>query len=446
MRYRVVVAFSGLAFCGAASAGPLTPPGPPAPSYKTLDQANPGTPISALGGDANAVHSITTGGRYFLDGNIETPGAGLYAIEINTTAPVEIDLNGFSIRGNGSETLAAIDLGSGTATVHGGSIEGWGAEAITEVDSTLTLRRMTIRTSGGADLMSLNRRTLIEDCLFDTNGAPINLNGGGVGGTQTGIVIRDCVFRGMPEAISGPDTAGVQILDCSFAGVNSLSEATKVVVGDDALISRCTFVGGGETAVSAGDGLRMSDCTVRGLATTNPIPGVAAGIGASVSRCTVAGFSGDGVSVNTRSIVRDCNIWSNGGAGISAASNAIISGNTLELNGSGIFATFGSRIVGNAMRSNGGIGVEVGSDTFVGENTLDGDGVVVTGNDNVIDGNTFTDNSVGVELNATLNVVRRNVFGSATISGTSGFTGNLVYTIRNNLDYQQSGPFDNLQY
>jgi len=446
MRYETFVVVSSLSVCCAASAGPLDPPGAPAPSYKTLDQANPGTPLSEVSGDTNALHVITSGGRYFFDGDITGPGAGMRAIEINTSAPVEIDFNGFAILGDGTETLAAIDLGSGTATVHGGSIVVWGAAAITEIDSTLTLRNMTMRVIQGAELMSLNRRTRIEDCVFDANSGPINLNGGGVGGTQTGIVIRDCQFSGMPEAISGPDTAGVQILDCAFSGVGSASELTRVVVGDDALISRCTFVGGGETGVDAGNGLRIEDCVFRGLNTGNPTSGIIAGMSASVSGCASSGYSGNGVSVGDQSVVRDCSVSATGDFGIRAGANAVISGNTLQSNTvGGIRVTFGSRVVGNALRANG-IGIEVIDDAFVGDNTLDSDNVAVNGSDSVIDGNTFTDSGSGIELNGAGNVVRRNSFGSTTITGTSGFTGNLVFTIRTSADFQSSGPFDNLSF
>lgn len=446
MRYGTFVVVWSLSACCAASAGPLDPPGAPSASYKTLDQANPGTPLSEVGGDTTALHVITSGGRYFFDGDITGPGAGMHAIEVNTSEPVEIDFSGFAILGDGTETLAAIDLGSGTATVHGGSIVVWGAPAITETDSTLTLRNMTMRVIQGAELMSLNRRTLIEDCVFDANSGPINLNGGSVGGTQTGIVIRGCMFRGMPEAISGPDTAGVQILDCSFSGDGSTSQLTRVVVGADALISRCTFVSGGETGVSAGSGLRVEDCVFRGLNTGNPTSGIIAGTDASVSGCTFSGYSGDGVSVGDRSIVRDCGIFNNGATGISAGASTVISGNTLAGNvTSGVSAAFGSRVIANALRANG-IGVQVSDDSFVGENTLDSDSVAVSGSDNVIDGNTFTDSGSGVELNSAGNVVRRNSFGSTTITGTSGFTGNLVFTIRSSADFQSSGPFDNLSF
>lgn len=443
MRLQALSVVTGLVLAGAASAGPLTPPGAPAPSYKTLDQSNPGTPLSEVGGDADAVHVIAAPGRYFFDADIVSPGPGMHAIEINTLGPVEIDFGGFSILGNNTETLEAIDLGSGVATVHGGAIVNWGTTAITELDSSLTLRNMTMRNISGPALMSLNRRTLIENCLFDFNDGPIVLDSSG--GTASGIMIRACVFEAMPRAISGLQTAGVQIIDCTFSGMGTANTQTKVVVGSNAVISRCTFAGGGEAGVSAGSGLRMSDCTLRGLAGVNPVAGISAGIDSSVTGCIVTQYSGAGVVVGPRSIVRDCAISVNDGFGIDANTSTVISGNTLEGNIGGINASFGARIVGNALRSNGATGIQVFGDTFVGDNTLDGSGVIVNSTDNVIDGNTFTDGT-GVELNSGGNVVRRNVFGAGTISGTSGVVGNLVSTIRTSADFQSAGPFDNLAY
>jgi hypothetical protein len=76
--------------------GPLTPPGLPAPSMKTLDQIEARTPISAtVTPGAGPYFTISQPGSYYLTGNITvTTGS---AIVITAASDVSIDLNGFTI-------------------------------------------------------------------------------------------------------------------------------------------------------------------------------------------------------------------------------------------------------------------------------------------------------------------------------------------------------------
>src|SRR3954452_23800400 len=77
--------------------GPVTPPGTPGPTMKTLDQVEARIPIDATHtpGDADANAVLRNPGSYYLTGNFDvTKGAG-----IRVTMPdVTLDLNGYEIR------------------------------------------------------------------------------------------------------------------------------------------------------------------------------------------------------------------------------------------------------------------------------------------------------------------------------------------------------------
>src|SRR6185436_9128761 len=82
----------------AALAGPLDPPpGPIAPTYKTLTEVEPRVALSAANtpGDANSIYRITRTGSYYLaDHLFGQPGK--HGIEIDANG-VTIDLNGFDV-------------------------------------------------------------------------------------------------------------------------------------------------------------------------------------------------------------------------------------------------------------------------------------------------------------------------------------------------------------
>lgn len=116
----------------AMAQGSLTPPGPPAPMMKTLDQVEARVPISS----ASLPLTITESGSYYLVETIRFTEVDTHGIVIDASN-VSIDFNGFALIGPGREAgthgSAIIAGGSGGATnvtVRNGMILNWKGDGI----------------------------------------------------------------------------------------------------------------------------------------------------------------------------------------------------------------------------------------------------------------------------------------------------------------------------
>jgi len=99
---RAVTAAALVGMCGIAEAGPLEPPpGPAAPTMKTLSEVEARTPIH----QSDLPLTISVNGAYYLAENLHANQNGVDMITV-TANYVSIDLNGFTIDGTGQAAIA----------------------------------------------------------------------------------------------------------------------------------------------------------------------------------------------------------------------------------------------------------------------------------------------------------------------------------------------------
>ncbi len=165
----------------------LTPPGAPKDFVmKTIDQAEPRTPINArtTPGDSTCIYSITKPGSYYLTTNI-VGVANKHGISISCSN-VTVDLNGFAVRGGVTNSHTGILDYSGNSAlcVRNGSVQGWfrgvwlSQSAVVEKVCALESRTTGINVSYGS---------IVRDCVCEGNQIGIV--------ADAGSLVSKCVVR-----------------------------------------------------------------------------------------------------------------------------------------------------------------------------------------------------------------------------------------------------------
>ena len=162
----------------ALSQGSLTPPGPPAPSMKTLAQIEPRTPISSL------PYSITNSGSYYVTTNlsldIESHGIAISADNVT------LDLCGFTLTG-GSDSINAIYVLGKNVKVRNGSIRQWNGFGVSGYLSTgVQMEDLTASECGWG--FAVGASGTIERCVAHHNydGIVVGLS------YSSGATVREC--------------------------------------------------------------------------------------------------------------------------------------------------------------------------------------------------------------------------------------------------------------
>lgn len=315
-----------------AVAGPINPPaGPVVPT----PGPEPRIAVNAANtpGDADSLFRIAAPGSYYLTGNV-VGVANKHGIEL-ASGGIVLDLNGFSIIGNGigSGNFDGITHSFSTfysgITVRNGTVTQWGRSGINlnvgaltgclieEVHAALnSTSGITVPADSAVSRCTATRNTgtgfvFSNAVTFDSCVASDNGTGGFV--TVNASVFRSC------EARSNTGDGFAANIGCTFE--NCTANTNDAQYGFDAGVA-CTFTAciasqnTGTQATSGGfecqGGCVFTDCTAYNNTSTNASPGPTTGagfiigIGSTISGCAASSNKGDGIRANDR-----CNITGN---------------------------------------------------------------------------------------------------------------------------------------
>ena len=304
------------------------------------------TPITSL------PFTIANSGSYYLAGPLRV-GAGVSGITVSASH-VTIDLNGFLLRGAGSNT-AITGTGQTNIEVRNGVIEGWSvAIDLLGVTAARVENVRAVANSGGG--ISVGNRSAVLACTA---------SGNGVRGIRTGdgSVISKCVVAAttgnLHQAVSSGD--GCLIVDTIVQGSTG-ADTTAIRVFNGGSVIRCAVnagSGNNANAIVAANGCKIIDCVVEDNAGTGS-DGILAGALALVSGCTVSGNGGDGVVASSGSVVQHNTASGNGGTGfrLTADRNRLEGNHAYSNVGTGIIASGGGAtnnlIIRNSAAANTG--------------------------------------------------------------------------------------------
>ena len=377
-----------VSLCAAAAlAGPLTPPGAPAPTMKTLDELEPRIPIGPLTtpGDADSKYKISVAGSYYLTGDIIADDLKS-GIEIGVSN-VTLDLMGFEmigaqLFGQGTDGIR-IDRSQENITIRNGIVRDWGNDGIDLALSENALIEEIVAAANGDSGVIAGVRAVVQRCRADGNG-------------RTGISLSDG-----------------SITDCTATG----SVIGYGISATGSAVARC-YVSGSQNGYFV-SGSNVTDC----VAESNTFVGFEGGASAIFERCNAI-LNGDWGFDGSASVV-SCNATANEGGGIRALTGVVRDCNVVGNTDFGISASSTVRVVGNTCWANSGADPESANIRLTGvnaraENNIVRDGVVgirVTGGDNLIIGNLAGGNTIAFVIapgNAAGDIL--NLSGGATIT------------------------------
>jgi Right handed beta helix region len=440
-----LIAFCSVPFLAFGQGSLTPPPGAPGPTMKTLDQVEARTPLSPPIAPATLPIIISSGGSYYLTGNVTAPsGYTGNGITVNSNVSnVTIDLNGFTLTGV-SGSGAGVFIGNGNVTIRNGTVRNWSKYGI---DGTLVsnVRVEDIRAISNALAgIAIDVNGVVSHCVADSN------SGRGIyvsGSTAKGSLITQCqtnatsgspgagfdvgIASVMTDCVSNGDVIGFQMAtDCQLSNCRVMnptgSGASGFAFGNGCTFDRCAatlsnssrgfngfhspttdesancvfracsvFVAPGNTATAsgflAGAGSIFQNCNVTGSHASFEIfknPSDFSGTNASFTNCTVTGGSfdtGEGCTFSNCSVVQGIFTTTDGSTFLGCSAT-----------GGGFQVGDGCTVSNCTATTNTGHGFQFGNGCLLNANTARNntqDGFHGTGTRNRIDGNLAVSNS-----------------------------------------------------
>jgi parallel beta-helix repeat protein len=343
--------------------GSLTPPGPPAPLFKTLDQVEPRTPVDATHtpGDAGSEFIISQPGSYYLTGNLGV--AKTSGIQINAEG-VTLDLNGFQISrasGSGGIGIEILDT-SHRASVRNGSIQGffYGINRVFSPDSARTCTFRDLAVSGCTDTgIFAGPSAVLESCRAHDNSGSSGIF------ASAGSSLTNCTAYNNTATVGIVSGGGSSLTNCT--AYNNIA-AYGISAGLGSSLTNCSASSNFSAASRSGGIETSSGCTIThctaffnfSTATATPTTGMGfdVGSGSTIQNCTANGNRGDGIRVPNLCFVRENTSTSNGSGGDAAGIHSTgarnrIEGNNVTNNDRGIDVDgAGSVIIKNTASAN----------------------------------------------------------------------------------------------
>jgi hypothetical protein len=392
--------------------GSLTPPGPPAPMMKTLQQIEPridlqNAPASAVNTTAANYHFIISQpGSYYLSANLDVTKTNGIQISV---AGVSLDLNGFEISrvsGSGGNGIQ-INNTSNRTVIRNGSIRGFN----TGINSNGTIfnypRSCTFRDLrvSGCTLTGIfaGMGAVLDSCQAHDNSGYSGISAGSgssltncsaTRNTGFGIVagsgsaLINCTASDNTGQAGIAADPGSSLSNCSAYG-NACMYGISAAEGSS-LINCTASTNTADTLSSAGiaTGPRCtllncnsSDNTSSATPTAQTGMGFELGINNTVQKCTAAGNKGHGIVTGASARLSDCNSGENGasgasGSGISANIRAVVSRCTTNGNRTSGIVVLGGSLVsdctanvnGNGLSGDAGINSTGGSGSRIEAN------------------------------------------------------------------------------